>query len=437
VIGRRDLFALAGLAGLAAVATSGCGSGSGTGGGPGAMELVSSDLPRTPAAPAAGVNAAGAVSSFTADLYARLAAQAKGNLVCSPYSVAVALGMTAQGARGRTAEQLLKVLHTPDAATLAAGLSALDVALAARAGTVRDPHGGKDLVLELAGVNSLWGQRGLTWERPFLDALARAFGTGMRVVDYQLAPEAARRAINAWVSQQTHTRIPELIAQGVIDATTALTLVNALYLKAPWQEPFEKAATRPAPFTRADGSTVTADLMSGAVAAGYASGPGWVAADLPYAGGELAMAVVVPDAGRFAAVEQALDGGRLAALLAGFRPEDVQVGLPRWTTRTAATLNEALIALGMPLAFTGRADFSGMTRQVPLEIAAVVHQGFIAVDEAGTEAAAATAVVVDVKSARQPSALSVVADRPFLYLIHDRPTGTPLFVGRVLDPTAA
>jgi serpin B len=436
MISRRALLTLLGLAPLGALSLSSCGS-SGTA----AASLARSDLARAAADAAAGRRAGEAVSAFTGDVYRAVSTASKGNLVCSPYSIAVALGMTAQGARGRTAQEMLTVLHADGAAgaaaALASGLNALDQALAARAGTYRRPDG-SEATVELASANSLWGQRDLVWVKEFLDVLAREFGTGMRQVDYRQAPEPARLAINAWVGEQTKGRIPELLAQGTIIPDTRLALVNAVYLKAPWQEAFEKELTQSAPFTRLDGSTVEAKLMHSTLAAGHARGPGWSAVDLPYADGRLAMAVIVPDRGRFAEVAKTVDGAWLTALLGGLAPAQVQVGLPRWTTRSQLSLAQTLAAMGMPTAFTDRADFSGMTTQEKLMIDAVVHEGFIAVDEAGTEAAAATAVLMRATSA-PAGPVSVIADRPFLYVIHDNAdpaARTPLFIGRVLDPTA-
>jgi serpin B len=421
---RRELLALAGVAAL-----SGCGAE--TGGGAGSMELVGSDVERAVAPPGARAAAVEAVTAFTQDLYGA-GRGAEGNLVCSPYSVAVALGMTVQGARGDTAREMLRVLHSPDPQALAAGLNGVEAALAARSGEWAPP-GGERQRLDLAAANSLWGQQGTTWHQEFLDVLAREFGTGMRLVDYKRATEAARLAINAWVSDRTRTRIPELIPQGILKDITRLTLVNAIWFKAPWQTPFTPAVTRRGPFHRLDGSSVAADLMRGKVrGAGYARGDGWQAVDLPYGAGELAMAVVVPDTGRFDGVEAA-PGGWLPQVLGRLAAETVRVTLPRWRSRTQVELSEVLAHLGMPLAFTKSADFTGMTADEPLRIAAVVHEGFIAVDEAGTEAAAATAVVVERTSLER--ARDLVVDRPFLYVIHDRPTRTPLFIGRVLDPT--
>jgi len=433
---RRALLA---LLGAAAVGTaSGCGHGSDAGTVAG-EDLVRADLPRAAAGdPAAVARAVTAVSGFSAQLYGRLAASAgPANLVCSPYSVFVALAMTVQGARGVTAQEILSTLHTGDPAGLAAGVNTLDQALAQRAGTSKDVDG-NDIVVELASVNSLWGQKDLAWQAPFLAVLAKDFGTGMRQVDYRSGPEPARSAINGWVSGQTHQRIPELIAQGLIDTLTRLVLVNAVYFKAPWTLPFAAPAGHTSPFTRLDGSTVPAELMRTAMPAGYAKGPGWAAVDLRYGKGELAMAVVLPDRGRFAEIERAMDGAWLARLLAdvGYSPGGamVEVGLPRWTTRTRAELADPLRALGIRTAFTDAADLGGITTAERLKVSAVVHEGFIAVDEKGTEAAAATAVMA-VASGAALDPPTLIADRPFLYVIHDVPTGTPLFVGRVLDPT--
>lgn len=396
------------------------------------MSLISADLPRAAERPGALAATVSAVSAFSADLFTAVARSSSGNLVCSPYSVAIALGMTVQGARGETAAQILRVLHNRDATTLADGLNAIDLALASRSGEVPGPDPDRPQTIELSSANSLWGGQTMTWAQPFLATLARDFGTGMRVVDYEQA-ETARAMINAWVSQQTHARIPELIPAGTLTRDTRLTLVNALYFKAPWRTPFEPEVTRTAPFHRLDGSTVDVNLMTGS-GARFTSGPGWEAVDLPYAKGQLAMAVIVPDRDQFAELEKSLTDGGLAAILAGFAPTQVRVGLPRWTMRTQTQLGGVLSALGMPLAFTDAADFSAMTTQDPLQISAVVHEGFIAVDEAGTEAAAATAVMMRVTSARIEEPRSVVADRPFLYVIHDVPTGVPLFIGRMLDP---
>ncbi|MGF7238241.1 MAG: serpin family protein [Frankia sp.] len=445
---RRDLLkGLALLAGLGAGGgLAGCGgeaSGGGSDGEAGAdpgratQAVAVSAVARSSADPAALTSAAASVSAFAADLYQRISAAAPGNVACSPYSVAVALAMTRVGAAGRTARELDAVLHAPDLAELAAGMNALSLHLAGLAGPRRNATGGKAQIA-LDTANALWGQRGIRWQQPFLDTLGRDYGAGVRLADYERAATTARVAINAWTAQRTHGRIPHLVPTGVLDTGTRLVLVNAVYLKAPWDQPFEKVATTPAPFTRADGSVVRVPMMSGSLAgARYVTGPGWRAVEVPYAGRELAMTVLVPDPGRLASVAGALHGDALHGLLTGGRPAEVRLRLPRWTFRTQVSLTAALTALGMPSAFGDAADFSRMTTQERLAIRAVLHEAFVAVDEAGTEAAAATAVALGTSAQGFGGpAVELVADRPFLFVIHDTRTATPLFIGRVTDPSA-
>lgn len=399
-------------------------------------DVALSTLSRTASEDAEMPSAVSSVQAFTADLYRQLAAT-PGNLVCSPYSVAVALAMTRNGAGGRTADEMDRVLHTAAGPErLNAGMNALVRRLEDRAGTHR--HFGEESEVVLDSANSLWGQRDTRWEQPFLDALARHYGTGMRLVDYKSDPDRAAGRINAWTSEATRERIPQLIPPGVLDGFTRLVLVNAIYFKAAWMEPFEKALTRRRPFTTSDGSSVEVDMMSEDLhRAAFASGEGWRAVRMPYIGGELALAVVVPDPGRpLGEIEASLDGASLNRLFTGFRPGPVvRVQMPRWTFRLQAPLNDHLSALGMPTAFSLKADFAGMTTHEDLYISHVLHEAFIAVDEAGTEAAAATAVVARAASASPMQPLTLTADRPFLFALFDVPTATPIFVGRVSDPT--
>ncbi len=375
-----------------------------------------------------------AVSRFTSDLYQRLAAT-PGNLVASPYSVAVALAMTRNGARDQTADEMDGVLHAPPLSALNGGLNALTSLVESRAGR-RERADGSLATVSLDVANSLWGQHDTTWRQEFLDVLATHFGAGMHLVDYKASPESARGRINAWTARQTHERIPEILPERVIDVLTRLVLVNAIYLKAPWERPFEPRLTQDRPFTRDDGSQVEVETMTGRLDhTGYGRGEGWQAARLLYAGGELAMTVILPDAG-LASFEQSLDAARLSQIVSSVKPVPVlRLQLPTWQFRTQAELKEHLSALGMPTAFDEHlADFSGMTTEERLLIAAVVHEAFIAVDEKGTEAAAATAVVMRRVSA--PPVTPLTVDRPFLFVIHDVETSTPLFIGRVADPSA-
>lgn len=430
---RHVAFAVA-LAGLGA-SIAGC-----TAGGPdpsasvGPGDVARSDVALA-AAPADAIPAAArAVTTFSSDLIGRVLSSARGNVVCAPFSVVVALGMTSNGARGRTLREMLEVMRAADTEELNAGLAALAALLRTRAGT-KTRSDRTEAAVSLDVANSLWGQRGVAWERPFLDDLARWYGAGVRLADFERAAEAARVAINAWVSDSTHAKIPQLLAPGILSTMTRLVLVNTLYLKAPWEYPFVKELTTPGPFTTDDGTRTPVPMMTGSGGFDYASGPGWESVQLPYAGRELAMTLVrLEDSSTRAARSWLADGG-LDRALSTARQAAVSVRMPRFTFRTPLSLNEILGAMGMPTAFDRTADFSGMTKEVALMISAVVHETFIAVDEDGTEAAAATAVVMDVTGA-PADPKQIVLDRPFLFVVHDIASRTPLILGRVAAPSA-
>ena len=416
---------------------SGCGDSAVRPNGPTRAEeggIALADVPRSLGGGSARPRVVSAVQAFTADLYKRIAVE-PGNVVCSPYSVAVALAMTRNGARGKTATEMDAVLHVGGLRELNEGLNSLTRLVESRAGTVKRLDGTQGTI-SLDVANSLWGQQGMRWKHAFLVDLARYFGTGMRQVDYITRSGAARTLINTWTSDQTHGRVPEIIPPGVLDPDTRLVLVNAIYLMAAWEESFPSRDTTRQPFRRLDGSTVDVEMMSGRLMlAAYGTGPGWRAARLPYAGGDLAMTLVAPDT-NLDDLEATLDGPTLAAILEATKPVgEMELKLPRWQFRLRAQLNADLQALGMPTAFGPAADFSGMTTQDKLYIGAVLHQAFISVDEHGTEAAAATAVIMEASSAGGPPPVVLNLDRPFLFLIHDVTSATPLFIGRVSDPS--
>lgn len=382
-------------------------------------DVVSSRLTRAPADPAAVAPFTEALHGFGAGLWQRLAS-APGNLAISPYSVATALAMTANGAVGRTHTEMVEVLGA-DQRELNAGVNALTRHVESLAQ--------RKVVIDAA--NQLFGQRGTGWERDFLDALARDYGASMRLVDYVADAEGARQAVNTWTARQTHDRIEEILPRGSVDVLTRLVLVNTLYLKADWAEPFEKPITSDQPFHLTDGETARVPTMRATLSgAALGRGDGWTAVRLPYSGGGLAMTVVLPDPGH------GLPFAALPAVLASVRPAGLELSLPRFTFRTTCALSGPLGDLGMPTAFAdGLADFSAMTKDEPLVIDDVHHQVFVAVDEDGTEAAAATAVVTRTTSAILTEE-RVVVDRPFGFVVHDVEHGAPLFVGRVDDPRA-
>jgi serpin B len=396
------------------------------------IQLVAATAPRLTGTPADAASAGAAIDAFGLDLYRLVAGGDRdGNLVISPVSIALGLAMARPGARGETAGEMDAVLHDVGTDGHAAWVAALDAALNARTGSFQDRTGAAQPVT-LRIVNAPFAQRGLALEPAYLDALAARFDAGLRLVDYRGAPDAAREAINRWVADRTEQRIRTLLAPGAIDVMTRLVLVNAIYLKAAWQLPFQDAATVSRPFTRADGSTVDVPMMSHQDQFAYAAGAGWRAVELPYVGDRLALLVIVPD--DLAAFEGSLDGPTLDAVVASLAPCQVTLGLPRFGIETQTELSDALAALGMPTAFSDRADFSGITTQEALQIAAVVHQANIDVDEAGTEAAAATAVIM--RALGMPAdPVTLTVDRPFVFALRDLETGAVVFLGRVADPS--
>lgn len=412
------------LALLACVAVAGCGSSVGS------ITLARAEVARASVAPADATSAAGAVNAFGFDLLRAM--KPGGDTVVSPASIALALAMARAGAAGTTASQMDEVLHDAASDAHPTWLNALEAALASRTGTFKDANG-KDQPVTLRIANTTFGQRDMALRPAFLQALGQRFGAGVRLVDFKAATEAARQAINGWVSDQTEQRIKELLAPGLLDPLTRLVLVNAIYLKAAWLNPFGADLTKPAPFTHPDGTATDVPTMHLVAELPYAEGAGWRAVELPYVGNALAMTVIVPD--DFAAFTAKLDAETFDQIVAQLTEREVTLAFPKFGSETKVDLATLLAAMGMPDAFdAGRADFSGITADEQLYISAVVHQANIDVDEKGTEAAAATAVVMRASAAPgAPVILNV--DHPFVFALRDVTTGAIVFLGQVTTPS--
>ena len=366
-------------------------------------------------------------AEFAAAVY-RLAGEGGGNLFLSPHSISTALAMTYAGAANATATQMAAALRfTLPEPKLHAAFNALDLALAERAKAAS----GDTIPFRLTTASSIWGQDGWQFEAPFLDALAVHYGAGLRVRDFARDPEGAREDINAWVEDRTNDRIQDLIQPGVITDATRLVLTNAIYFSAAWAEPFDAAHTADRPFFLGGGDAqVTVPSLYQRTEYPYAEGTGYRAAELPYDGGQLSMVVIEPD--DLAAFEASLTGARLQEIAASLSRYELELTLPKFKFDAPLELRPILQQLGMADAFTEAADFSRIDGTRRLLITDVVHKGFVAIDERGTEAAAATGVIVGPKSV--PPSATLVVDRPFVFFIRDRPTGAILFVGRVVDP---
>jgi len=395
-------------------------------------DLLQSDEPRETAPDVGDTDLEALVegnSDFVFDLYQQLRDE-EGNLFYSPYSISLALAITYGGARGETEAQMADALSfSLPQNQLHPAFNALALELESR-GEGAEGKDGEGFRLNI--VNAIWGQLDYEFLSDFLDLLAVNYGAGLRVLDYINSPEESRITINDWVADQTEGRIEDLIPPGLINAMTRLVLTNAIYFNAAWNYPFEEDMTEDGIFNLLDGGEVTVPMMSQSEHLGYAEGDGYQAVDLPYDGEELSMVILLPDSGQFEAFEAALDAATVAGIIEDIDYREVDLTMPKFEFDSSFSLSQALSALGMPVAFSTSADFSGMTGNRDLYIADVVHKAFVSVDEAGTEAAAATAVVMELTA--MPDVVEVSIDRPFIFLIRDIETGTILFVGRTLNP---
>ena len=370
-------------------------------------------------------------NTFAFDLYRSLHADAHGgNLIYSPYSISLALAMTYAGAGGETKSQMAQTLHFLAQDQLHATFNALDLQLAGRGKGQSE----EQTPLQLNVANAVWAEQTYPFLQGFLDTIALNYGAGIRLADFINQYEAVRKEINNWVSDQTEDKIKDLIPEGVLNSDTRMALVNAIYFKADWLAPFNADSTQDAPFHLLDGSEVSVPMMNQDIFIPYAKGDGWQAIELAYQGETAAMDIIVPDEGRFEEVESSLDYETASAILSSLQPASVMLSLPKFKFESEFGFADQLKTLGMPDAFDpDKADFSGMSERNDLYISAVIHKAFVAVDEKGTEAAAATAVIVGVTSAPLFD-VTLTIDRPFIFLIRDIPTGQILFVGRVLNP---
>jgi serpin B len=367
-------------------------------------------------------------SNFAFDLYGLLFDE-KANLFYSPYSISLALAMTYAGARGQTAQQMSEVLHFAlPQDRLHRAFNALDMALATR-GEQLDPN--KRFRLRIA--NALWGQEGYPFLAAFLDELAENYGAGLRVLDFVGAPDGSRQTINEWVEEQTEDKIQDLLPPGSISSDTRLVLSNAIYFNAAWMYPFEETVTHDDTFYLLEGGQVTVPMMAQSERLGYVTGEDYQAVELPYLGGELSMVILLPTEEAFENWARTVDAEQLTTILDNMVRMQVQLTMPKFTFESGFRLKDALMQLGMSDAFSGAADFGGMTGQRDLFVSDVYHKAFVAVDEEGTEAAAATAVVMELTAApTQP--VEVKVDHPFMFLIRDIETGAILFLGHVVNP---
>lgn len=424
------------LAGILILVLTGCSNGSALlPGGDKPQEVASevtreelTDYPQEELADLAAGNTA-----FALDLYQQLAS-GQGNLFYSPYSISSALAMTYAGAEGKTAEEMAAVLHfLDDEEKLHTGFNALDQHLEGLAELDIPEDQGDPFQLNIA--NAIWGQQDFHFKEDFLDTLALNYGAGLRLLDYVQAPEESRQTINQWVSDETKEKIQDLIPEGAITTDTRLVLSNAIYFKATWMEPFDESLTEEGLFYSLDGEEIEVPMMSTGSDANFAylEGDGYQAVALPYLGGQVSMLVLIPDEGTFKDFEAKFSSEMLNGIISEMAFSPIELRFPKFEFESEISLAKTLAAMGMPEAFSAAADFSGMTGDKDLFISDVFHKAYVGVDEKGTEAAAATAVVMKLTAAPMDP-LQLTVDRPFLFAIRDHQTNSILFMGRFVSP---
>lgn len=362
---------------------------------------------------------------FALDLYGKIRSSGEENLFFSPYSLFTTLAMIYEGARGDTRSQIGEVLHfLPDDADDRAAFAALHKLF-----LQIDKKG----MVQLQSANALWPGEDCTLEKEFLKQIKKEYGGKVSGVDFS-DPEAARNLINDWVEKNTAGKITDLIGPGVLDQLTRLVLTNAIYFYGQWQNPFDPDRTVDAAFKPASGEPVNVPMMNIKHSFGYGESADVQLLELPYAGNDLAMLVVLPtQIDGLAQLEEHLDAETLKQWSSLLSITEVQVVLPRFEIHCPLRLDEMLRSLGMLDAFNDRADFSGISSHLELYVGAILHKAFLSVKEEGTEAAAATAVVMQTKSLPLLP-LTFRADHPFLFLIREQSSGSILFMGRVTNP---
>lgn len=368
-------------------------------------------------------------TGFALELHRRLAGD-DGNLLVSPFSISSALAMTWAGAREETARQMRDVLRFEDPEQVHPAFEGLLAGL-------REREAGGDL--EFVVANALWGQRNFDFNAGFLDLLEQNYGAPLEETDFRAGAEAARETINSWVEDRTRERISGLVPRNALGPLTRLVLTNAVYFKGAWANPFPEHRTEEGAFKRRNGSLVSVPMMRQTGYFAYAENEEVQVLELPYEGNQLSLVVLLPSGhDRLRALEADLTAGRLEAWMEELSRSRVEVKLPRFRFTSETPLATVLREMGMNDAFSPRdSDFSGMARNAEdLHLSAVFHKAFIDVHEKGTEAAAATAAVAQITAIPADDPVPFHADRPFLFLLRDRPSGTLLFLGRVADPSA-
>ena len=428
---RRTMLGLVALGGFGSLGIlSACGKADPAGNPDAGLQIIAPKGRPVSVNPSDPAQAGKAMTALGLGLWKALTpAMGTGNAVFSPYSIMSALGMTQFGATDQLKAKMDRAMGA-DATAIAGDLAAVNGAVQQAISQGAPEPNTDQQPLIFSPANRLFVQTAFALVDDFVARVKGGYGVDLAGVDYKQDPAGAQQVINTWVKGQTHDLIPKLIADGIIDDSWRLTLVNALYLKAPWETEMESSGTLP--FTQLDGTTSDIEPMRSTQTMGHVSGDGWESATIAYRGGGLAMTLVIPDKGKFADVRAGFTPDLYAKAVSSQRDLGVLI-MPKFSIDWSQELKSALAAMGFDIF---RQAFRGMSTEEDLEIATVIHQAVIKVNEQGTEAAAATAVGMRASGAPAPPDLTVTVDRPFFFVLHDTVTKAPLFIGQCTDPKA-
>jgi serpin B len=392
-------------------------------------QSVRADLPRINASnipPEQQAQLVNGINTFAFDLYNQMQSTKSGNWIYSPYSISMAFSMVYAGAHGNTEAQMADVLHFLPQDAQHPAFNLLDQHITSLG---KDDSEGEPF--ELTVANSTWGQQDFPFEQAFLEILAQHYGAGMEAVDFTTDPTGVANLINQWAAGQTNNKIEKIIPPDALNPLTRLVLANAIYFKAAWADQFEKEKTSDESFTLVDGTQVMVPTMHGNPTVPYMEGDSYKAVTLPYNGHTVSMVLIVPNPGEFEAVAGELSADFLNRILEGSSSYMVNLAVPKFDFDMDINLKDELVAMGLTDAFSDGADLTGIGED--LIISDALHKATITLDEEGTEAAAVTAVIVGVTS--MPQTVDLTIDRPFIFAIVERESGTILFMGRVMDPS--
>ena len=365
-------------------------------------------------------------NQFALEFYSEINKNEHGNIFYSPYSISAALAMTYEGAKGQTADEMKSVFHFPESSILRPNFAA-----------IYNNINKKDKKYKLSTGNALWAQQDYQFLQNYLSTAEKYYGGKAANLDFVKETEKSRQTINSFIEEQTNDKIKDLIPQGVLNVDTRLVLTNAIYFKGTWVKQFDKKDTRDEGFKTSSGQSAKVPMMrlTGDDAEfSYAETDDLQLLEMPYDGEDLSMLIILPKENNLGNIEASITAEKLSEWKGILKEQRVDIYVPKFKFETKYFMVKTLSNMGMPTAFTESADFSGMDGTKSLLIQNVIHQAFVEVNEEGTEAAAATAVIVEIESVG-PRIPTFRADHPFIFIIQQKDTGNILFMGRVSDPT--